>query len=189
MSARIDVQMDKADLRRFRRAMRAKPAEIRRAGNRAVRKTVRWGVTQIVRELASQSQIPQRVLKAGGGHKRAVRVRTRMPTGSRTAGYLWVGVNPVKAIYVGKPRKLKKAVRVGKHRFDGAFLATMKSGHRGVFKRSRKSRLPIVEQTVPLQGADSAIERLQGRIQGQLRKTFMHELNYEINIKGQGRGR
>jgi len=181
---RIDVRMDKADLRRFRRAMAAKPREIENASRRAIRKTVRFGVGRIARGLAQRNQIPQRVLKTGSGHRRAVRIRTRMPGPGGDSGYLWVGVRPVKAVYIGKPRQLRKGVRVGRHRFDGAFLATMRSGHTGAFKRRGKKRLGIVEQVVPLKGADQDIEALRRELGPRLTRTFAQELNYEINVKG-----
>ena len=49
---------------------------------------------------------------------------------------VWVGTNPLPLVALGQPRQTKASVNVGrKKKFPGAFLATMKSGHRGVFIR------------------------------------------------------
>ena len=48
---------------------------------------------------------------------------------------VWVGTNPLPLAVLGEPKQTKRDVRVGRRNFPGAFVATMKSGHRGVFIR------------------------------------------------------
>jgi len=45
----------------------------------------------------------------------------------------------------GKGRGVTARAQAGRKRYPTAFIATMRSGHRGVYQRSRTSRLPIRE--------------------------------------------
>lgn len=45
----------------------------------------------------------------------------------------------------GRGRGVTARLKGGKGRYPHAFIATMRSGHRGVFQRVRRSRLPITE--------------------------------------------
>jgi hypothetical protein len=45
----------------------------------------------------------------------------------------------------GRGRGVSYTLPTGRNRIENAFIATMGSGHRGVFKRTGKPRLPIIE--------------------------------------------
>lgn len=124
---------------------------------------------------ALQRAITRAVSKAGGdairkmrteGGKRvrnrkrfkAARVRRatplRFPRGSRTLDQLeWrmdVSGREVPLVDFPNPRQTRKGASVGVNTgkrtlVKGAFLATMKSGHTGIFRREGKARLPIKE--------------------------------------------
>ena len=49
----------------------------------------------------------------------------------------------------GRGRGVSYRLPTGRGRVPGAFIATMHSGHRGVYKRSTKKRLPIIELRGP----------------------------------------
>ena len=118
---------------------------------------------------------------------------------------VWVGTNPLPSQVLGTPKQEKSGVSVGrKKKFPGAFIAAMKSGHRGVFIRKSSphhdealyrstrrvparpySRLPIVEALGPI--IKRAVEKSFGGKEQDFadffRRRFFHELNYRRNIK------
>ena len=69
-----------------------------------------------------------------------------------------------------------------------AFVATLKSGHRGVFKRVGKSRLPICElqgvsvQKIFLKPFVQAVMEAQAK--NRWADYLLHELEFEINRRG-----
>ena len=152
----------------------ALPDQAERASKRAIRKATRSLASRIGRGLAKTHGIP---LKAVKSRRRVIVSRT-------TPGLVWVGYNPIAAIYLGNARQLKTGVRIGSRRYDGAFLATMKSGHFGVFRRRGKSRLPIEEVKEPLTQTLAVIQTEKVSLEERLLpQIYLQELNYEINVR------
>lgn len=118
---------------------------------------------------------------------------------------VWVGTNPLPVTVLGEPRQTKSGVSVGrKKKFPGAFVATMKSGHRGVFIRRgsrhydatlyRKTRrtppkpyfsLPIAEaRGVSIERAvENSFSGKERDFADFFRRAFYRELNYRKNIR------
>lgn len=178
---RLDV-----DTRDLERAPAALKRAWVRAGNRAVRKTSRWAITQGLRAIAAAEKIPIGALrrrKRGG-----LRIRRE---GGTDGAVIWFGVLPLSPAALGKPRTTKKgAPRVGRHAFaDGTFVATMPNGHTSVWDRRivggrRAPRLPIVEQMLHLNNAPKALDALQNQIPARLRVVMAQELNFEMRRGG-----
>ena len=65
------------------------------------------------------------------------------------------------------------------------FVATMKSGHKGIFYRSSKSRLPVVERKGPsapdLMGSRRAFNAIQAYIKTNYDRIFNNEYKYYKN--------
>lgn len=174
----------------------AKPGQIARASRRAVRKVTRSAGAELARALADEHQLPLAVFGAAGGRGRRVRLAVRAGRHGKltnvragfnvddSVGTIWIGRNPVKAAYLGTPRQTPAGARAGKHFFDRAFVATLKSGHVGIFKRTGKSRLPIESQTVRLEHSESIIARIASGIPTRLSELLRQELNFEVNVKG-----
>ncbi len=165
----------------------AMDAQIDRASNRAMNKTAKWAARQVARAIAADDQVPLRALYLHQGRTGRHWARVRFYRADRGRGgkaAVWVGYNPIKAAYVGALRQKPKGARAGKHFFEGGFLATMRSGHRGVYRRVGKSRLPIEEQTVPLASAERHVNEVARRIPQRLADVLEQELNYEVNVRG-----
>ena len=122
----------------------ATPEQIKQAYRRAMGKTIRWLSTRINRELGKQFDLPQRVFQ----------VRTKRNFDNEM-GSIWVGMNPIAANWLGKARQTKKGVSVRSHRFDGAFIAKMKNGHIGIFRRKTNRPLPIETVTKKMSSGGS----------------------------------
>jgi hypothetical protein len=76
----------------------------------------------------------------------------------------------------------------GRQRLDTAFIARMRSGHTGVFRRTGDTRLPIVELFGPSITRVFSKHRPAGLAAGQasLRKNLQHELGWAIDQARQG---
>jgi len=148
----------------------------KRAAVRATNKTLNWLSTQVAREVAAQYDVPVRAIKAH-------RVYTRLATQKTLQGELWMGINPIRSGYLKPLRQMKRGARARSHFFEGGFVATMASGHRGIFQRSGKSRLPIYEATVEIGNAGD-YAHLEGDAEQRLDTVLAQELNYELNVKG-----
>jgi hypothetical protein len=78
----------------------------------------------------------------------------------------------------------------GRKKFGGAFIATMKNGHRGVFKRRTKSRLPIDEIFtigVPYQfAARKTVDAMQRIVRDKFPERLLHELEQAMKRQGGG---
>lgn len=73
----------------------------------------------------------------------------------------------------------------GRGHVQHAFIATMKSGHKGVFKRKGSTRLPIKElhgPSLPKVFTNDVIMKAMERVAGERwAKVFQQELSYELN--------
>ena len=65
-------------------------------------------------------------------------------------GLAWMGYNPIKYGYIGNLRQEDWGASARSCLFEGGFIATMSSGHKGIFMRSGKGRKPINEQEISL---------------------------------------
>lgn len=148
-----------------------------RAANRAINKAIDWLSGHVAREIAKDNQVPVRVI-------RTRRTFMHYSSDGRLSGSLWFGLNSIKAAYAGPLRQQRKGARAGAHLFEGGFLATMKNGHRGIFKRAGKARFPIVEQSVILFSEPDDYAHLVTDAEERLGTLLAQELNYEFNVKG-----
>lgn len=175
---------------------------ITRAKRRATNKTASWVGTQVIRAIARENNVPQKVLR--GSRSKATGKMTRGRRGrvfinKMRSGYdhanVWIGIRPIAAGYLGTPHQFSYGAKVRGRKFPGAFVATMSTGHVGIFKRSSASRhkpahnvwgttaLPIEEQYVQLAEARDAVAGIKRQIPAHLAATLNHELDYELRIK------
>lgn len=170
----IPIQIDATPLQKLKAYAQGTPIVANKAAYRAINKTLKWLDTQGRRAVAKEFGLPVRAMT------RAKRIKRVNATSRRLSGILWLGIAPVKAAYFGKPRQLKKGAKAGKKTFPGAFVATMRSGHIGIFRRKGKSRLPIREVRVPLQGAQGIVSSIARQADKRLLTIFQQELSYEL---------
>lgn len=197
---RIDVTPDAAGVsRQIRRSLGELDRSLTRAKRRAVNKTARWVRTRAIREIAAANNIPQKILR---GHRNPVsgkktrgrrgRVFVSRAVEGHEHASLWIGTRAVAAGYLGTPHQFRYGAKVRGRKFEKAFVATMASGHVGIFRRAkdgdgRVGRLPIKEEYVELAQADTAVAGIRRQIPARLRKTLDQELNYELNVRGAAR--
>lgn len=142
MSVRIEVTWDKSGISGLA------PGPLRRATVKALRKA---GATAL-RDMRSEASKRIRTRKAIKPKYIARALTLRRPSGSDIASMAWaVEVSGEPVPLVAYPaRQTRRGVTVEVNRgkrtlIPGAFVATMKSGHQGVFRRRGPGRLPIDE--------------------------------------------
>jgi hypothetical protein len=151
----------------------ARPEQIKQAIKRTTLKGLQYAQKEAVKDLALAHGIAQKVLKA----RRRIAVRTDQ-------NKIWIGILPIAAIHLGKSRQTRQGVSVGSRRYPGAFLTTMASGHKGVFERVGRKRLPIREIAEPLDQAVAVIDGVRTKLASRLPVLLQQELNYEVNVRG-----
>jgi hypothetical protein len=142
---RYTVRLDDGDVRAGIKNIRQKfPFAIRRALLRAGNS----GRSVMVKAIAEDTGLPQKQIRdeikvnvvGDSGVQLEVQGR-RIPLIAFKAR----GPEPSR----GKGRGVSYRLPGGRGRAETAFIATMRSGHRGVFKRVTKARLPVVELRGP----------------------------------------
>lgn len=130
MITRITFDHKQADL-----FINALPEHIFRATRSATWQTTDYARREMENRLETKTGIPSHVF-------RRFRVRTKK---REQSGLVWVGANMIKATYLGDLSQDSYGAYAGQYIFKGSFVAKMKSGHAGIFKRKGTSRLPIQE--------------------------------------------
>ncbi len=131
----LNISLDSAEVNK---AINALPRDIFRAQRSAEFETVRFATRELRNRAALRTGIPSRVFRRFKGG----RVKSR---NNQQAGIVWFGLNPVKAAYLGKLQQTRSGAKAGAFFFERAFVATMKSGHKSLWRRLGRDRLPLKE--------------------------------------------
>lgn len=205
MASRVErVEIDATELGALAQQMGLLfPMRAKAAARRALDKTIRGKSSRpgarehIVNYISTHANVPKGVLSGGRSRKGRVFVKRTSPDDLSVS--LWLGSEKVHPRELTKnfppKRKGKFGVKVGKHVFPGAFVATMPTGHVGIFKRKtdwrhrfprgrtsgRKHGLKIKEQFVSLEPhASRAIALEKARIEANLSAAIEAELDVEL---------
>lgn len=180
-----------AELAHLESQLRASIPQINKAVVRALRKTTKWIETHSKRELGVALSIPQRVISNRFFHEMQIK------EGKRSVN-VWFGLNPVSVSSLGRLSQNTIGARAGKHQFVGSFVASMQSGHEGVFKRkyddggTRSKRqdgqwteLPIQEENFEIEEiALPIIERYYARAEVRFKQLLEQEVHYVLHVEG-----
>lgn len=148
-----------------------------RAQVRANNRTAEEARTVIRRTVSQETGAPAKAL--------ARRFKIHRANAKKPGARLFVGTSPVRAYDLGV-REIRSGVSYkgagGRVKVKSAFVATMKSGHTGVFQRETKKRLPIRELTVAFHHAAfrSARSYVANDAKRTFEKVFRHELQFRI---------
>jgi len=145
MPADIEIQLDKAQMARAMALLAAIPKGYKTAASRAINET----------ETSTRYEAIKKITEATG--MQSSHARKGFLLSKAKYGRLWamLSVTYEKRPLIGfGARQVKHGVKVAEGHGERtliprAFIATMPSGHKGVFKRICKSRLPIVELMGP----------------------------------------
>lgn len=161
------------------------PMRVNRAMVRALNRSIASGRTVMVRKIARNT----------GLRSKDVRDAMRMDEASlsRPEARLGTGIKRIPLLDF-QARQTARGVSYnlgrGRQTLAGAFIATMKSGHNGVFMRMTKKRLPIRELLGPSLGHVFAKYRPLGiaRVQEVFEQNLDHELDFAKSQAGADAG-
>lgn len=197
----VSVQLNFArEINRATAAIQATPKQVEKASDRAIKKTIRWLKTRVAREISTATKVPQKSLKP--------RMTTTVAgKGADRVHILWFGSMPLPAEKAGKARQTKKGTTAGKHRFEGAFVATIYNPEANVWVRTRRNqsvghltlgkkrrpgagsvprelagRFPVQRVGVELDAlAGEVFKRYHQRAEARFGELIEQELNYAVN--------
>lgn len=164
---------------RFEQLKANSPAAIARALNRSIASAKVVGVREISRDLGvTQANLRDKI---GTTEARPDALRARLTASTKRiplVDFNATGPEPSRGQGRGVSAKLGRT----RTRYPQAFLATMKSGHRGVFKRHTAKRLPIVELHGPSIGRVflKYVGVMLARGREQLVKNLQSELRFAL---------
>ncbi|MDA0782413.1 MAG: phage tail protein [Proteobacteria bacterium] len=144
------------------------------ASMRSLNKTALWLRTQATRKISKNKRITQKIIRQ--------RLRVLKASRSQLKSHVLASLGGVTATKVGKPRQTRTGAKVKQYNFPGAFIATMPSGHTGIYKRKRKTRLPIRELSIPLEPESSDIIEsfLDNGVKERFETIFRRELKFLV---------
>ncbi len=128
------------EITRVTAQIQATPEQVKKAGERARRKTLRWLSTRMSREISQALRVPQKGLKSRWS-------TTTAGKGDDQVAILWFGTMPLAAENAGMPRQGKRGTSVAGRRFDGAFYRAVYDGAPRVW--IRKSRAEALGLNLP----------------------------------------
>jgi len=140
----IQVTVDERSFKEAAHILRAVPRAVPRVFKRAIGRTVDMAATDLKRRVGAQ------ITARKGDIAKGIQKKKSTYFGS-------VGAKPFRPGLLAFPgtKETKHGVSyrlsrtAGRRKIEHGFIATMPSGHRGVFVRGQPSRLPIVEARGP----------------------------------------
>ncbi len=173
------------DTRQPEAALRFWKAKAPQAIARSLNRARTSGRVVLVRAVAQDMGLTQRVVKQ--------RIQERDATPTRLVAEISGDLERIPLINFGakqfkragvkvNARTQLRAVGVKKHSIPGAFISTMPSGHRGVFKRRGRGRLPINELRGPSVGHvfEKHMPKAQARALEMLPKNLEREFRHVL---------
>lgn len=189
----LKVSIDDRSMRRFIRQMPM-------AGRRSIARSLNKAITQC-RTRAAREISDKRNIKVGRARQD---MRIKRASYSVQEAAIIASGNPIRVIEVkGVKSQTKKGVAAkieakGKrHLFKGAFIATLESGHTGVFERvghlthvsksnskgTRRFNLPIRELTLPSVPATLVAEEIDTKLRAYAAPVYEAELERLLNLE------
>lgn len=162
--------------------------DVKQGAARAITRTINRSLatvqTAVGREIARDTSLPVREVRKSLALSRA--------TFQRLIGSVQVTGRRI-PLLAFRARQTRRGVSYrlrGSRTIASAFLATMRSGHRGVFKRVAKARLPIRElrgPSLPHVASQRAITGAMLRVGHQaIEKNLLHEVQFLLERRGGG---
>ncbi|HUX16030.1 MAG TPA: phage tail protein [Phycisphaerae bacterium] len=142
----LDVRVDEAQLKRIERLLAGIPRGLPRAVTRGVNQTAVTGRKTAIDEVYKDLALKKGDIRAAMPLKRATfrRWTATVSVRGRRLRLLMFGARQIRR---GVSYRVRRQGR--RQTIRSAFIATMRTGHRGVFRRLGKKRLPIIELRGP----------------------------------------
>ncbi len=182
MAVHVDIKVNKGDLARVERLLAAVPKEIPGVMSRSINRTLRSAKGKAAKRIAQdikvkQKQIRRQVAISKANHKRW---QGSLTIWGRAVPLIGFGARQTKR---GVSYMLAKAE--GRQMIPSAFIATMPTGHRGVFTRTTDERLPIRERFGPsvptlVKASPRTLKDILRASQSELHKQVRSQIDYVL---------
>lgn len=151
-------------------SINALPEQVNRASMFAINRTAEWLKSSAAREISAQKRIKLKIIR----DRFKIAKANKKHLSASISANMWA----LKGKDLGNMSQSPVGAIAGNYTFRGAFVATMKSGHRGVFRRKGKERLPIKEQYVMLDNYASKLiaTLINQESQAVFEKHFGHQI-------------
>lgn len=176
--ASFRIRLDLAQAQRSLAYLRAqKPTAVFRAMNRSASSGRTLLTREIARNLALKSSTVRDQIVVEKASQRSAVARLSV-SGARIPLIQFNARGPEPSR--GKGRGVTARLPGGKGRYPHAFIATMGSGHRGVFERSGKARLPVRELKGP--SLPHVFVKYVPMAQDRMQEQFLKEITNEFRF-------
>lgn len=186
MEINLDLGDDVSDLEA---QLLISETQINKAVKRALKKTAKWIETHSKREMGKELKIPQKLL--------TLRYRRSFFTKEgRHSAHLWFGFAAIRPLDISNNHRYRNGeLTIGSHQFEDGFIATMKNGHRDVYRRSgggkRTKRADGQWTELPIEKvgfhidvfADRIMERYYHRAEARFKQILKQELHFVLNVE------
>lgn len=159
------------------RWFKLKPRQIDRAS--------RLSINQVTNELHKQlgGSLPRDAGTSVVGYRK-VRAKKSLAKARSLAkrGVTWMGTMKIPAKYGGRMKQVHGGVKVGRHFFENAFIATMKNDYQGVFKRIQGTD-KIEQAMIDMPNADAQAATAASWAEARYKNVLRKRLHIELNKK------
>lgn len=166
---RINVEVTD-NINKVIESVNAERKKVEKAAVRALNKTALWVRSQTVKQVSEEKQIPKKAMRKKLSVDKANRKRLWSVVKLSSQ---WIGVAKF-----GSIKQTKIGAKVGSRMYEGAFIATMKNGHIGIFRRRYTTSLPIDEIKVNTQAREIMKELAENEAERVFEKYFHQQLEY-----------
>lgn len=165
---RLSIDLEDSRVRYF---LATAPNKIFNAQRSAIRTTTTFADRLLKQKMVTAMGLPAKVFK----------VYRIFAKASDQKGVIWLGMNPIQAVYAGKMTQYETGAMAGKYFWQGGFIAKVReegasSGYTSIFKRKGSKSFPIIEQKVELPIAKMLVEDVAGKSQLELQRRFVEKL-------------
>jgi len=173
----IGIEIEGDELRAVAREFGATERQVEAAYRRALNRTASTVRTAFRRELRLGLD-----LRAAAVLRRRLRMARQKRRNRGASIEIWLGQNDMApGAFKGKPQQTGSGVTFRGQTFPGAFVATMANGKRSIWKRRTDGRLPILEQTIPVEDEMSKV--LDSRVMPDVLQIFMRNFRADLRAR------
>lgn len=179
----VEVTVDKRAIKKAEKALKNIPNGSKGAVANATNRAIAKGRTTISKEITSEFTIKAKDVKATLSLQKATvsRLGGLVKSAAPVTTLIRFKTTP-KTVTKKRPAALKVAVKKGGYKtLPGAFIAQTKSGHIGVFERSKESRLPIKQMMGPSIPYMAKGRKVSDTVQKDITNMFYTRLDHEVN--------
>lgn len=151
-------------------SINALPEQVNQASMFAINRTAEWLKSTAAKEISAEKRIKLKIIRD--------RMKIMRANKKQLAANINADMWALKGKDLGDMSQSPIGATAGNYFFKGAFVATMKSGHKGVFRRKGTSKLPIKEQYIMLDNYASKLIKtlIDKQSQAVFDKHFEHQI-------------